>query len=72
MPGLPAISNPDEIESARGAAREAVARSKTDWRRRPAEETFNLGRYLITGRIASGGMATVYRARLVGVGGFAR
>lgn len=72
MPALPAISNPDEIESARGAAREAVARSKTDWRRRPAEETFNLGRYAITGRIASGGMATVYRARLVGEGGFAR
>lgn len=73
MPALPAISNPDdEIESARGAAREAVARSKNDWRRRPAEETFNLGRYVITGRIASGGMATVYRARLVGEGGFAR
>jgi serine/threonine protein kinase len=72
MPALPAISNPDEIESARGAAREAVARSKNDWRRRPAEETFSLGRYVITGRIASGGMATVYRARLVGEGGFAR
>lgn len=72
MPALPAISNPDEIESARGAAREAVARSKTDWRRRPAEETFNLGRYVITGRIASGGMATVYRARLTSEGGFAR
>jgi serine/threonine-protein kinase len=72
MPALPAISNPDDIESARGAAREAVARSKSDWRRRPAEETFNLGRYVITGRIASGGMATVYRARLVGDGGFAR
>jgi serine/threonine protein kinase len=72
MPALPASSNPDEIESARGAAREAVARSKSDWRRRPAEETFNLGRYVITGRIASGGMATVYRARLEGEGGFAR
>ncbi|WP_181233177.1 serine/threonine-protein kinase [Enhygromyxa salina] len=62
----------DEIESARGAAREAVARGKSEWRRRPAEETFNLGRYVITGRIASGGMATVYRARLDGEGGFAR
>jgi serine/threonine protein kinase len=72
MPALPAISNPDEIESARGAAREAVARSKSEWRRRPAEETFMLGRYVITGRIASGGMATVYRARLDGEGGFAR
>jgi serine/threonine protein kinase len=72
MPGLPAISNSDAIESARGAAREAVARSKTDWRRRPAEETFSLGRYVITGRIASGGMATVYRARLESEGGFAR
>ncbi|KIG13465.1 Serine/threonine protein kinase [Enhygromyxa salina] len=61
-----------QIESARGAAREAVARGKSEWRRRPAEETFNLGRYLITGRIASGGMATVYRARLDGEGGFAR
>jgi serine/threonine protein kinase len=72
MPASPAISNSDEIESARGAAREAVARSKSDWRRRPAEETFSLGRYVITGRIASGGMATVYRARLEGEGGFAR
>lgn len=72
MPALHAISNPDEIESARGAAREAVARSKSEWRRRPAEETFTLGRYVITGRIASGGMATVYRARLDGEGGFAR
>jgi serine/threonine protein kinase len=83
MPALPAIRNPDDdIESARGAAREAVARSKSgwisrpgsraDWRRRPAEETFSLGRYVITGRIASGGMATVYRARLMAEGGFAR
>jgi serine/threonine protein kinase len=40
--------------------------------RRPAEETFALGRYVITRRIASGGMATVYRARLDGQGGFAR
>jgi eukaryotic-like serine/threonine-protein kinase len=72
MPALTATSNPDEIESARGAAREAVARSKSEWRRRPAEETFSLGRYVITGRIASGGMATVYRARLEGEGGFAR
>lgn len=75
MPGLPAISNPDEtneLESARDAAREAVARGKSEWRRRPAEETFSLGRYQITGRIASGGMATVYRARLESEGGFAR
>lgn len=43
-----------------------------EWRRRPPEETFRLGRYVITGRIASGGMATVYRARLDGQGGFAR
>jgi serine/threonine-protein kinase len=61
-----------QIDLARGAAREAVARGKSDWQRRPAEETFRLGRYLITGRIASGGMATVYRARLDGEGGFAR
>jgi serine/threonine protein kinase len=76
MPGLPAISNSNEadseIESARSAAREAVAKSKSDWRRRPAKETFKLGRYVITGRIASGGMATVYRARLESEGGFAR
>ncbi|MCA9696647.1 MAG: serine/threonine protein kinase, partial [Myxococcales bacterium] len=40
--------------------------------RRSADETFTLGRYSITGRIASGGMATVYRARLESQGGFAR
>ncbi len=34
--------------------------------------SFRLGRYTVTGRIASGGMATVYRARLDGDGGFAR
>jgi eukaryotic-like serine/threonine-protein kinase len=74
QPMGPAVdpAGPAALDLARGAAREAVARSKTDWRRRPAEETFNLGRYLITGRIASGGMATVYRARLDGEGGFAR
>lgn len=62
------------IESERGKAREAIAlsRDKTKRRRRPAEETFSLGRYSILGRIASGGMATVYRARLDGQGGFAR
>lgn len=73
----------DEVERAstivesRGKAREAVAlstsgRDRAKRRRRPAEETFTLGRYAITGRIASGGMATVYRARLDGQGGFAR
>jgi serine/threonine protein kinase len=40
--------------------------------RRPPQETFTLGRYLITRRIASGGMATVYRAKLEAQGGFAR
>ncbi|WP_157595930.1 serine/threonine protein kinase [Plesiocystis pacifica] len=35
-------------------------------------ETFMLGRYVVTGRIASGGMATVYKARLESEGGFAR
>jgi serine/threonine-protein kinase len=34
--------------------------------------TFKLGRYEVVGRIAVGGMATVYRARLGGAGGFAR
>ena len=76
------MSKPDDddderasaIASARGKARQAVALSHGSGRRRPrpAEETFTLGRYAITGRIASGGMATVYRARLDGQGGFAR
>ncbi|MFO7564461.1 MAG: serine/threonine-protein kinase [Enhygromyxa sp.] len=66
------MSKPDsqEVDSDLDSAREAIARSK--WSRRPPEETFRLGRYVITGRIASGGMATVYRARLDGQGGFAR
>lgn len=34
--------------------------------------TFKLGRYEVLGRIATGGMATVYRARLPGLGGFNR
>ncbi|PRP91556.1 Tyrosine-protein kinase MasK [Enhygromyxa salina] len=73
MPGLPAISNDAlALNHERGAVHEAVAQSKPEWQRRPAEETFTLGRYVITGRIASGGMATVYRARLDGAGGFAR
>jgi eukaryotic-like serine/threonine-protein kinase len=71
MPGLPALSNPDpELDSKLGAdqvrARKPSARSDAEW------ETFTLGRYAISGRIASGGMATVYRARLEGQGGFAR
>jgi serine/threonine-protein kinase len=36
------------------------------------KSTFKLGRYEVLGRIAVGGMATVYRARLPGAGGFAR
>lgn len=38
----------------------------------PPPPTSRLGRYEITGRIATGGMATVYLARLEGTGGFAR
>lgn len=77
----PELASDDEvraaIESSRDRAREAVALTKVGKasdkrRRRPPEETFTLGRYVINGRIASGGMATVYRARLEGQGGFAR
>lgn len=56
----------------RQAAKHAVELSKRGHRPRPAEETFKLGRYAITGKIASGGMASVYRGRLEGQGGFAR
>ncbi len=56
MPGLPALSNPKDP-------------SETG---RSAEATFKLGRYNIVSRIASGGMATVYRGRLESEGGFAR
>jgi eukaryotic-like serine/threonine-protein kinase len=38
----------------------------------PPPPTTRLGRYEITGRIATGGMATVYLGRLEGTGGFAR
>jgi serine/threonine-protein kinase len=38
----------------------------------PPPPTSRLGRYEITGRIATGGMATVYLARLEATGGFAR
>ncbi len=40
--------------------------------RSPPPPTSRLGRYEITGRIATGGMATVYLARLEATGGFAR
>jgi eukaryotic-like serine/threonine-protein kinase len=49
--------DPQEVDFDLDSAREAIAQSK--WNRRPPEETFKLGRYAITGRIASGGMATV-------------
>jgi len=38
----------------------------------PPVPATRLGRYIIAGRIATGGMATVYLARLTSVGGFAR
>ncbi|MCA9706272.1 MAG: serine/threonine protein kinase, partial [Myxococcales bacterium] len=38
----------------------------------PPPPTSRLGRYELTGRIATGGMATVYLARLEATGGFAR
>lgn len=81
MPGLPAISKLDQEDAERSSALAASSSLRgetrgetreTKWSRRPAEETFSLGRYVITGRIASGGMATVYCARLQGQGGFAR
>lgn len=40
--------------------------------RSPSPPTSRLGRYEITGRIATGGMATVYLSRLEATGGFAR
>ncbi len=54
------------------AAKRAIEQSKLGHRPRAAAETFKLGRYAITGKIASGGMASVYRGRLEGQGGFAR
>jgi|GEM_PF-2222410 len=72
MPGSPALSKLDPREATLAsnfASAESIAQAA---RRRPAEETVSLGRYVITGRIASGGMATVYSARLEGQGGFAR
>jgi eukaryotic-like serine/threonine-protein kinase len=41
-------------------------------RAKPGEATSRLGRYEITGRLATGGMATVYLARLDAAGGFSR
>ncbi|NVB42230.1 serine/threonine protein kinase [Pseudenhygromyxa sp. WMMC2535] len=78
MPGLPALSNPvseDRDTSARPVVLDDPQPAWEDARPKRArgdDETFSLGRYLITGRIASGGMATVYRARLESEGGFAR
>ena len=80
MPGLSATSKLDAVPTAEsssdvasGANGRALGSKASDKRRRrPATETFTLGRYVITDRIASGGMATVYRARLEGQGGFAR
>jgi eukaryotic-like serine/threonine-protein kinase len=72
MPGLPATSKPDR-ESAADSGVTSRAKPRRQRRDRQSEdETFTLGRYVITDRIASGGMATVYRARLEGQGGFAR
>lgn len=73
------LESPSAIEAAqvervveRELAKQAVEQSKRGHRPRPADETFKLGRYAITGKIATGGMATVYRGRLEGQGGFAR
>lgn len=38
----------------------------------PSPQPTRLGRYEVLGRIATGGMATVYLAKLVGTGGFSR
>ncbi len=66
------VSEPGTIREA-GRIEKRLARSRpSSGRSRAASETFRLGRYVITGRIASGGMATVYRGRLDGQGGFAR
>lgn len=72
--GVVAIEPSVEVDriAARELAKQAIEQSKRGHRPRPADETFKLGRYAITGKIATGGMATVYRGRLEGQGGFAR
>lgn len=71
MPGVPALSKPPLSDGA--TQRERVSSSRHAAARGDSgEASFNLGRYAIVSRIASGGMATVYRARLENEGGFAR
>lgn len=67
-----AVRTAERTAETRQLAKQAIEQSKRGHRPRPAAETFKLGRYAITGKIATGGMATVYRGRLEGQGGFAR
>ena len=68
-------SNPYLAKQAReafGSARGARAATGNLKLLDPADERHHLDRYELIGEIASGGMATVYLARLAGVAGFQR